>query len=406
MDRDKRKEGLIKIGCILVAFFLWIMVSSSNNPIKTTVIKDVKVKVVEGNVLEDASLVMLSKKDFHVNVTIKGSSTDVYSVKASDFDLQVNLNKASLKEGNNKLPVAIKKKPENITIQKQDNLYIDLNLDSIITKKFSVILNIEGTGNKEGKILNKPYFNVSEVTIKGPSTVVNTINKVEAIGKYKDITEGGKNTLNIIALDKNNNEVEGIDMEPKQGNVTLSYSKIKTVPIKINTLNNSQDNVTINNISSSVTEVSISGDDNVLNSIYSISTESIDLSNIKKDTTVQAKLNIPNGVFLVSGNGKIPVDIDVTAMTEKEVKATVVAINTSDEFEYQYEPKEVNVKVYGEESKVSAINTLTANIDFKNANVDTKELEMVISPIDGVKVTFADTNKCKVTIKKKESGGQ
>ena len=356
MDRDKRKEGLIKIGCILVAFFLWIMVSSSNNPIKTTVIKDVKVKVVEGNVLEDASLVMLSKKDFHVNVTIKGSSTDVYSVKASDFDLQVNLNKASLKEGNNKLPVEIKKKPENITIQKQDNLYIDLNLDSIITKKFSVILNIEGTGNKEGKILNKPYFNVSEVTIKGPST--------------------------------------------------LSYSKIKTVPIKINTLNNSQDNVTINNISSSVTEVSISGDDNVLNSIYSISTESIDLSNIKKDTTVQAKLNIPNGVFLVSGNGKIPVDIDVTAMTEKEVKATVVAINTSDEFEYQYEPKEVNVKVYGEESKVSAINTLTANIDFKNANVDTKELEMVISPIDGVKVTFADTNKCKVTIKKKESGGQ
>ncbi|MBU5315903.1 hypothetical protein KQI30_06440 [Clostridium bornimense] len=406
MDRDKRKEGLIKIGCVLVAFFLWVMVSSSNNPIKTTVIKDVKVKVVEGNVLEDASLVMLSKKDFHVNVTIKGSSTDVYSAKASDFDLQVNLNKASLKEGNNKLPVEIKKKPENITIQKQDNLYIDLNLDSIITKKFSVILNIEGTGNKEGKILNKPYFNVSEVTIKGPSTVVNTINKVEAIGKYKDITEGGKNTLNIIALDKNNNEVEGIDMEPKQGNVTLSYSKIKTVPIKINTLNNSQDNVTINNISSSVTEVSISGDDNVLNSIYSISTESIDLSNIKKDTTVQAKLNIPNGVFLVSGNGKIPVDIDVTAMTEKEVKATVVAINTSDEFEYQYEPKEVNVKVYGEESKVSAINTLTANIDFKNANVDTKELEMVISPIDGVKVTFADTNTCKVTIKKKESGGQ
>ena len=84
--------------------------------------------------------------------------------------------------------------------------------------------------------------------------------------------------------------------------------------------------------------MSIAGDEDILNSIYSISTESIDLSNIKKDTTVQAKLTIPNGVFLVSSNSKIPVDIDVTALIEKEVKATVTAINTSEEFEYQYEP--------------------------------------------------------------------
>lgn len=406
MDKDKRKEGLIKIGCILVSFFLWIMVSSSNNPVKTTVVKNVKVNVVEGDALEKASLVKLSNKEFHVDVTIKGASTDVYSVKASDFNLQVDLNKNSLKSGNNRLPITIKKKPENVAIQKQDNLYIDLNLDSIITKKFSVVLNIEGTGNKEGKILNEPYFDVSEVTVKGPSTIVNTINKVEAVGKYKDITEGSKNTLNIIALDKNNNEVKDIDMDPKQGNVTLTYSKIKSVPVKINTLNNPPSNIKIDNISTNVSEVSISGDEDILNSIYSISTESIDLSNIKKDTTVQAKLNIPNGVFLVSSNSKIPVNIDVTAMIEKEVKATVTAINTSEEFEYQYEPKEVIVKVYGEESKISSINTLVANIDFKNANEDTKELEMVIDPIDGVEITYVDENKCKVTIKEKESGGQ
>lgn len=406
MDRDKRKEGLIKIGCILVSFFLWIMVSSSNDPIKTTVVKNVKVKVVEGDALANASLVMLSNKEFNVDVTIKGASTDVYSVKASDFNLQVDLSKNSLKAGNNRLPIEIKKKPENVSIQKQDNLYIDLNLDSIITKKFPVVLNIEGTGNKAGKILNTPYFNVSEVTVKGPSTIVNTINKVEAVGKYKDITEGSKNILNIIALDKDNNEVKGIDMDPKQGNVTLTYSKIKSVPVKVNTLNNSLNNIRIDNISTSVSAVSISGDEDILNSIYSISTESIDLSNIKKDTTVQAKLNIPNGVFLVSSNSKIPVDIDVTAMVEKEVKATVTAINTSEEFEYQYEPKEVTVKVYGEESKISSISTLVANVDFKNANEDTKELEMVIDPIDGVEITYADTNKCKVTIKKKESGGQ
>ena len=304
------------------------------------------------------------------------------------------------------MPITIKKKPENVAIQKQDNLYIDLNLDSIITKKFSVVLNIEGTGNKEGKILNEPYFDVSEVTVKGPSTIVNTINKVEAVGKYKDITEGSKNTLNIIALDKNNNEVKDIDMDPKQGNVTLTYSKIKSVPVKINTLNNPPSNIKIDNISTNVSEVSISGDEDILNSIYSISTESIDLSNIKKDTTVQAKLNIPNGAFLVSSNSKIPVNIDVTAMIEKEVKATVTAINTSEEFEYQYEPKEVIVKVYGEESKISSINTLVANIDFKNANEATKELEMVIDPIDGVEITDVDENKCKVTIKEKESGGQ
>ena len=406
MDKDKRKEGLIKIGCILVSFFLWIMVSSSNNPVKTTVVKNVKVNVVEGDALEKASLVKLSNKEFHVDVTIKGASTDVYSVKASDFNLQVDLNKNSLKSGNNRLPITIKKKPENVAIQKQDNLYIDLNLDSIITKKFSVVLNIEGTGNKEGKILNEPYFDVSEVTVKGPSTIVNTINKVEAVGKYKDITEGSKNTLNIIALDKNNNEVKDIDMDPKQGNVTLTYSKIKSVPVKINTLNNPPSNIKIDNISTNVSEVSISGDEDTLNSIYSISTESIDLSNIKKDTTVQAKLNIPNGAFLVSSNSKIPVNIDVTAMIEKEVKATVTAINTSEEFEYQYEPKEVIVKVYGEESKISSINTLVANIDFKNANEDTKELEMVIDPIDGVEITYVDENKCKVTIKEKESGGQ
>jgi YbbR domain-containing protein len=83
------------------------------------------------------------------------------------------------------------------------------------------------------------------------------------------------------------------------------------VPVSIKTTGKPLGQTNIESILSSPDKVDISGDAGVISDIGSLDTEPIDLSNISSNTTVNAKLIIPDKVKLVNSNGYINVNINI-----------------------------------------------------------------------------------------------
>ncbi|WP_396276502.1 CdaR family protein [Haloimpatiens lingqiaonensis] len=146
MDKKRRKDFIIKICCLIVAFGLWLYISNIENPIKTTVIRNVQVNIVNKDVLSQYDLVQLPKQSYTVNVTVKGATSEIYAIKPSSFKLEADISNYALKKGTMKIPVEVKSSPGNVSIINPESLWVKMELDNFSQKKVPVKLNIKGDG--------------------------------------------------------------------------------------------------------------------------------------------------------------------------------------------------------------------------------------------------------------------
>ena len=92
----------------------------------------------------------------------------------------------------------------------------------------------------------------------------------------------------------------------------------KVVPIKINTTGTLKDGLTLKSISGNITEVGITGPEDVLRNISEIGTEEINLSEIKDSTNIEVALGIPDKISIYNGKSSINVNISIDKAKTKD----------------------------------------------------------------------------------------
>ena len=110
-------------------------------------------------------------------------------------------------------------------------------------------------------------------------------------------------------VDENDKEVTGVQLSQKWAEATIEINEGKTVPIKINTTGTLANGLKLKSISSSITEIGITGPEDILSSINEIGTEVINLSEIKDSTNIEVALGIPDGILIHNGENSITVNI-------------------------------------------------------------------------------------------------
>ena len=65
MDKQKRQDIIIRICCVIAALVLWMYIRSSEDPVTTSVIKYVPVKILNEDTLADRDLVLIPNQDFY-----------------------------------------------------------------------------------------------------------------------------------------------------------------------------------------------------------------------------------------------------------------------------------------------------------------------------------------------------
>lgn len=140
MDKIKNKNKTLipKLICLLLSLGLWIYISNVENPMRTYEIRDIPVELVNLDSLKSSKFAISGNQNFTVDLKIEGPSTDITKVKREDFKIVADMSAYALKTGENTIPVQIISYPENIIIKNNGFLGIKINLEELVTKKFTI----------------------------------------------------------------------------------------------------------------------------------------------------------------------------------------------------------------------------------------------------------------------------
>lgn len=389
----------------LLALLLWVYANNDSDNMVYSKIEDIPIVLTNTSVLEQNDFIISVSTDNIDSMKIYGKGSLVKSLDNKNIQASVDLKDIS-SEGTYTLNINIKGVPNDVTIVDQNPNTIKVTVDKIGNKSLSVPV-IKSTGQvKEGYSVLSLSSEVEDVNISGPS---DSVDKVEAIMGNVDVTNKSgdfSSPATLYAVDANNKKIEDVTLSPATTNVKVSIGKVKNVPIKVKTSGSVMDGYKVTSIKPSVTTVTISGKDEILNTVNEINTESISLDEVNETFEKNVKLDIPQGIHIVNAKDSIGVNVFIDKQNQK-----TVYIN-SFTFDYlgsgltaEVLDENISVLLSGEEEDLSSISekNLTGSIDLSGLKEGEYNVDIKISTQglpEGVSIKSVSQNSVLVKITK------
>lgn len=401
-----KKNTLTFVSLILAILFFFLVDSKSIVLIETNaeVLYNQKVEAIynsEAYVVEglpkEADVVLIGRK---VDLFLaKQLSNKAITVDISD--LGIGTHKVNLTYENAITSIDYKVDPStaNITIYPKLSETRTVNVDVLNQDKIDSKLSISNVSIDD-----------KDIIIKGAEHVLEKVSTVKALVDVSNIIEPsvGISTLKnvpLVAYDNKGNVVD-VEMVPNEVTATISIiSPSKELPIKIIPSGNVEFGKAISSISTSVTKVTVYGDEDVINNLQFIPI-TVDVSGMSSSKEFNALLTKPSGIRYISESStvvKISLDTEVTTEVsgiqieynnlDSNYKATAISKNDV----------ETSVILKGTKSVLDNLDTSTikATVDLSGLGIGDHEVDVVVSG-DEVKVNYTPkTTKIKIRISKK-----
>lgn len=189
---------------------------------------------------------------------------------------------------------------------------------------------------KKGYSPEQPIVSPKNVQITGSKNVIDNISLVKASVNLENADETIEKEAKVTVYDKDGNALP-VDVEPSVIKITVPVtSPSKKVPFKIERTGSLPDGVSIANIESSPSEVTVYGSQDVLDSLEFIDGVSLDLSKINKDSDIEADIPLPDGVKKISPS-KVTLHIEVDSEADQKfenVPIKTVGLSSSQNIEF------------------------------------------------------------------------
>ena len=293
----KDQSLMIKIMSLVFAIILWSYVKGEANYITSSNYKGIEVTYDGLSRLKEKNLTIISPKESTVDVKLQGYNSYMRNVTKDGIVAKVDVSK--LTEGEHSVPVNVSYIDLGISVVNTSPRRIPFKIDKIIEESYDAGVIIK---NKPQKGLSVGEFeNTIEVEVKGASTYVNKISKVEARVDVSEITETSTVDADLLAYDDSGKVIREVEITPATVKVDIPILKSKTVPIKAIYNESTTENIVTSDFSIEPSSVTIRGNSDVIDSIDFIETRPINLHNFKAGNDL-VKLKLPDKVTLVDEN--------------------------------------------------------------------------------------------------------
>lgn len=296
---------------LVFAVGVWVFAVTQADPTVTqTYPQPIEIEVIG----LDPSLTIVNKISQQVNLTIRAPSS-VFAQLQNDRNLiDVTLDLSGLEAGVHTLTpqVNISLSPTEVVRMNPGTVFVEL--DSIITEQFPIQVNMLGNP-AIGFDVETPELAQDTVIISGPESVVSSINKVITEVSIVDVSEDIQRTVDLVALDAQGNQIEGLSMTPSSVQVSIPVTQrggYRTVVVKIVTSGQIESGYRLTNIFSNPPTVTIySSNPQLVESIPGfVETTPINLNGANQDMEIRVSLNLPEGINVV-GSQNITVQIGI-----------------------------------------------------------------------------------------------
>lgn len=314
---------------LIMAIALWAYVLGEVDPVRTVTIKNIPIRLMDQSALTENGLVITDMDHEAINVTFSAKRSLATQIDQDDFHATADMR--SIKLGNNVVMVTLTK-PSNITLESISSEYVNITTAQYVTDEKSIEVNIINPTKEETE---PTIIKISEdkVNVSGASTAVNKVKKVIAeLDAARMDTEPKSISATLKAVDQNGEPVEGVILAFGNVSITAVMQNTRTLPLEVPVTG--LDSGSVNRTINYPETITIKGDDESINSVESISCESLDLTDCYESGEYPLIPILPEGAELSSDSEDLKAQVTVynagtATLTFDETDINVIGIGTN-----------------------------------------------------------------------------
>jgi len=408
-----KKQTLIVLSLIF-AFVVFFMVDQNSDTLLNKNAEILYNQPVNAEYNEEAYVI--EGLPTTVDVTLIGRTSDLYLAKQYTSSLSISVDLRGLTPGSHKVKLNYN--------QSQALKTIDYKLDPS-TANIVVYEKVSETRELDYDILHKDNLDSTlildsvdlsrnDVIIKGASYKLDSVATVKALVDVDKISnpkvgtyplKGDKGEVSLIAYDSKGQPVD-VEIVPStiDANVKIT-SPSKEVPIQVIPDGELAFGKSIKEFTTSISKVTIYGDEDVINSIESIPVI-IDVKDLSSNKTYNVNIVKPSGVRAIS-NKTVTIKVILDDVITKEFSNTRISFVNLDPKYNAYaaskEDSEITVVVKGSSNIVGKLdtNTISATVDLNGYTPGEYEVDVKVAG-DDLKLSYeSKTKKVKIIIEEK-----
>ncbi len=382
-----KNKTLMVLLSLVIAFGLWAYVVTVEAPESEKTYYNVPVVLDGQNLLAERNLMIVSKQDLKVNLTLSGYRTDLNKLDNTNITLVADLSKI-MEPGEHRIHYTVSypgSQTGTIHTVEKDPQFIEISVVELSKKEIPVKPTYAGT-LPDGYIADRQNVTLDHttVTISGPKDLVDRIDQA----KITVNLDGQKSTITqvfpITLCDKDGEPVEDVssitvNVSDVRANVIIR--KLKDVPLRLEIIPGGGIDESMITVTMDRDSVTVSGSEAALEDLDEILLGTIDLGELSGNKTQFFEIILPDGVVNVTGISTVLVKVELPTMDIKSfIVTTFEAINVPEGAEIDFKTEQIIVDVRGPAALLERLRPedIVAVVDFAGAQPGSATYEATI----------------------------
>ncbi len=374
---------------LFAALVIWLLVVVNVSEATTRVIQGVKVNI-DSTVPSQFGLEVFGEKEFTVDVTVKGKKYQISPAALSAEDIVITAQTNNVDSAGNR---TLQLKPEipdgaDYTITTISEKSIDVYFDTAKTVQMVIEPQVVADGFpivSEGYTSGNINLSETSVTVTGPSTEINRIEKVVAkLVLKKSLSSNKSADAEIVLLnDKNKSDFKYVTLSKEKVVLTIPVLQMKELETIV-AFKNAPDNFMVTPLSYTVSPAkdlfNISVDDYDKTVDFTIGT--IDFKTLSPSNHVFTFLAEDIAVSESSETEEFTVDVDMSGISQEYITyaSDKFIVNNPDEKEYKITGLNKSVVVVGAQKDLESITEEAIKVEIDLSVIDISKGQSVTVP--------------------------
>ncbi len=389
MKDVKNNKLLLKILSTVIAIILWTAITYTEDPVITQTVTGIEISLLGEETLNDNGFAIINRKELPtVSVVIRGKRNSV--IDALD-KIYATADVSAIKSvGQSEISISYNCPTDRVSIEKIKTKEIPIETETLISREIPVKIEVQNREKNDDHTI-KSVSETKHITVSGAE---NTVYKISYARVQLDVSKVTKTSTQncIYELCSEDGEVIAEDNIVSKSSSTVAvkntvYTK-KSLPIKVVIDEEYQDDYDFELKDIDKKTVNVGLDDGV-------KTDHINAVLIpkKNETEYEAKLEIPEGIYLPEEESTVSVTAEILKKTVKEMSVTVTPVNEPEGMIAMVSPRKKTIQI--KTAKDIDDIKVTATVDVSDMRTDEETLPLKIKADDGVEVLESYT----VTVK-------
>lgn len=303
------------ITAFVLALAVWISAVSSSDPlVERTYPNPLPIEIIG----QDPGLVITSTIPSSVTVVLGAPQSIWNQLTTETGSVRAFLDLSGLEAGSHTVPVKVQISARPVRKIAQSPQTITVTLERLASKEFPIRVVTRGSP-AVGYTADTPTLSQTSVTVSGPESQVNRVAEVQAVLDISQATETISRTINLVAVDVNDNPINGLSLLPDRVTVRQNISQrfgYRNVVVKVVVLGQVASGYRLTNISVFPPAVTVfSADPQIVSDLPGfIETEPLNINGLKDDLDISLSLNLPPGVSVVGDQTEVLVRVGIAAI--------------------------------------------------------------------------------------------